>query len=196
MTLAIQAPPGVRKYWTTGQVAALLCCSGRTVLEMCNTGKLPCLRLPSRNLDRRIHREDLRRFLHEFGYVHEVRVLDGGVSALLVGVDTPLAESLDDHLPDSLPLYRVDTAFAAGALWHELRPLAVVLDVGALGRGGVAEAAAFLRAQDAPPALVALLPEDCPVNGEATEWGLHGLLSRPLQPRRLADVLLAIAEGR
>lgn len=65
----------VRKLFSTGQVAALLGITAKTVTTYCDSGTIQTIRLPG-GKERRIHRETLRDFCDRWGFVHALSELD------------------------------------------------------------------------------------------------------------------------
>lgn len=74
-----QRKSGVRKLFSTGQIAELVGVKARTVTKWIDSGELQGTRLPGGDLrsgDRRVHREALRSFLQRFEFIWALRELD------------------------------------------------------------------------------------------------------------------------
>jgi hypothetical protein len=139
-------PP--RSVFTTGQVARICCCCPKKVADWVDTGKLRGYRIPG-SLDRRIPRESLVRFLKEHGMPVPVD-LDDARCVLLIGCDFPVALQFQ--------AVHAASAFDAGVMAAQHRPIAAVLSLAVLGRGAALAVAAALAATGVPCA--ALLCED------------------------------------
>lgn len=191
---ALQPARNGRPYYSTGQIGALCGVSSNTVKEWIDTGLLPGRSLPGKaHGERRVHIEDLAQFLRDHHYHRELAGLGLVPCCLLLGVTVELAEQIDGQLPgeDVLQLRLAHSEIEAGALYHEHRPLVVVLDL-SIGRAAACACAHWLRQQAPPPALMFLLPEDRAAEFAAPISRGGHVLRHPVNPAELAALLLEI----
>lgn len=190
----------LKRYLTTGQVAKLCCVAPRTASKWIDSGCLPGLRLPGCQ-DRRVHCDDLVRFMRAQGYHREVSRVYGmaeKLQALYVGVTPALIRCVHEGRGENLPYLCTDNPVDAGAIVHAHRPEAVVIDF-ALGRTSVKDLATWLRAQDPPPRLLGLTPEDVPfavVSSWFPEGVFEQLLQKPVDPQRVAEFVEHAPQSR
>lgn len=124
----------MKKCFTTGQVAKMCHVTPRTVSKWFDTGRIKGYVIPG-GRDRRIPREDLVRFLHEYGiHVSEMDV-EEVYHILIVGADELLVGRLGELMPeeDSIKYGIVDSAFDAGIMMECFHPDTIIIDL-AMGR--------------------------------------------------------------
>jgi len=178
----------MRRDLTSGEVAALLGVSSKSVTSWIDTGRLPGYRLPTTVAkdrmgkcgDRRVRREDLAVFCREYA----LPLPRGfGVALLVLSRDSTLVDLLAADLPD-WTIEQANNTFDAGFLLTSCTPKALVIDV-RIGRVEAGEAARSAKRHKCP--VVVLLSEDSPepLNGEAEEQRL----SWPCDPKRLLTCL-------
>ncbi len=188
-----------KHYLTSGDLARLLGVAPKKACELLDEGTIPGgRRLPGSDA-RRVHRDDLADWLATRGMTREYRELTGEPLApppvLLVGCPAVLAEALGLVLRESVAC--AGDLFAAGLAVAEGRPRAVVLDAGQTGRAEATAAARALAGREAPPAVVALVPEDWPRSYWLAQGqgGVRHVLQHPVDPATLAALLPAAREG-
>lgn len=97
---SIRTSYATRKVFTTGQIAKICRVAPRTVSKWFDAGHLAGYRIPGKSGrgDRRVLRENLIRFMNDFGFpVNEVTERGARV-VLLVGVDPVTADRLRRRL--------------------------------------------------------------------------------------------------
>lgn len=114
---------------TTGQVAKICNVTIRTVIKWFESGRLQGYKIPD-SKDRRIPRENLRRFLLEYGVPHDPSLFSSRRQLLIADDDRVIVEKLREHFA-SLGLYDVHVAFngyEAGYLSARIRPDVLIID--------------------------------------------------------------------
>ena len=156
----------MRTIFTTGQVAKICKVAPRTVSKWFDSGRLRGYRIPG-SQDRRIPREHLIRFLKEHGMPLGELEDEAMGKLLLVGVESPVRNSLLEMMDASD--YKIESAtsgFEAGIQAESLHPDCVVIDF-AMGRHESMLIAQNLRKNNdyADAVLVALLSDDDTASG-------------------------------
>src|SRR3954470_2696610 len=130
----VPAMSSKKQVFTTGQVAKICQVAPRTVSKWFDSGKLRGYRIPG-SQDRRIPREQLIRFLKEYGMplgdleeqeLHKI---------LLIGSEKLFNDRMKELLPEAED-YKYELAssgFQAGSLAHSFNPDSIVIDL-SLGR--------------------------------------------------------------
>lgn len=170
--------------FTTGQVSRLLGTAARTVSKWCDSGLLPCYRIPG-SQDRRILRTHLRAFLAKSG--------------------------MPDPFPTRTQRLYVGTRESVeGAVWvqslldlglsldRRAERYVVVLDLAAVGRGEGMAAARRLRSEFPVSrlTLIALACEDETAALSLMEAGFNTVLLAPVAPKVLQQAIqAAMGEG-
>ncbi len=118
-----------RKVLTTGDVARLCDVASRTVQKWVDTGRLKGGRLPESNT-RRVHRDDLLRFLEKEG-MHHVNVESLFTDVVVLTKDTALGDAVKKGVESrtGYSVTAVGSAFAAGMLVQKAGPRALVVDM-------------------------------------------------------------------
>src|SRR5438046_6291184 len=113
----------------TGQVAKICQVAPRTVSRWFDSGRLRGYRIPG-SQDRRIPREQLIRFLKEYGMPLGELEEEGWHRLLIVGAEPLFIDRLQGLLPedDGFRYALADSAFEAGGLAPSLRPDGVLID--------------------------------------------------------------------
>lgn len=184
-----------QKVFTTGQIAQLLAVAPRTVSKWIDSRLLKGFRLPG-SADRRVVREELRRFLVRYGYPTDW--LAAAQSVLFVGCESALVSAFVRGLSgrDDWRVESVGSVFAAGVVVGTFSPNVVIVDPRAFGRIDACGMAARLR--DLPPAgrtlLIAIADQD--FAGPYLAGG-YGFVVAPNQDvSRTAADLLALVQGQ
>lgn len=176
--------------FTTGQLAAILGVSPRTIACWADSGRLPCYRLPTKTskpggLDRRF----LRTAVLDFCRTHNLPEPPGlrPACALFVGCSAELVTSLRATLPDDLPTRAVATAFEAGRVLREPLPTVVLIDFQGIGRTAALEIAQGLTG--VPITLLCLTNEDEADRERLQAAGFATVLARPVPVSAVAGAL-------
>ncbi len=74
-TMPNKSKPKVRKLWSTGNISDLIGVNPKKVADWIDLGELKNVTLPGLD-ERRVHREELRRFLERYEFVWALRELD------------------------------------------------------------------------------------------------------------------------
>lgn len=77
----IGAQKSVLKLWSTGQIARLLGVNVKTVATWIDKGDLKGVKFPAQKPDRRVHRDELRRFLTQHDCDWALKEMDQDESA-------------------------------------------------------------------------------------------------------------------
>ena len=135
----------MRKVFTTGQVAKICKVAPRTVSKWFDSGRLKGYRIPG-SQDRRIPREHLIRFLKEHGMPLGELEDDVLNKILMVGVDSTLAATLRQRLPeeDGFEFQLAESAFEAGVHAEGFHPDCIIIDT-KIGRNEAVQIAQDLR---------------------------------------------------
>ena len=154
----------MKDYLTTGQVAKLMSLSQRFVCCLCDSGKLPCVKVPRVKVpgnghDRRIHQADLAEFCTRHGYTRVLSALDRVLLPAVVSYTSSLqwAKRLAAELEGRLSVTMALSSYELGWECCRQRPLAVVLDT---HTHVFAEAVRHLRFLLPRPLLIGLVPDD------------------------------------
>jgi two-component system, OmpR family, response regulator RpaA len=148
-----------RDVFTTGQAANRCKVAPRTVAKWCDSGELPCYRIPG-GLDRRIHRNDLIAFMRRYDMrLGDLEDTTGRV--LLVSCGPATCAAMTDALAGCEVRCSVD-GFAAGQKVSQWRPETVVVDLSIGTSNAVSMARAIREAQTDTwtPRLIALGGDD------------------------------------
>ncbi len=195
MSAPAEAVPSLssKKVFTTGEVAKLCKVASRTAAKWFDSGRLKGYRIPG-SQDRRIPREQLIRFLKEYGM--PLGGLTDGVAVLVIGPEA-LGVRLAGLLPgDVFRLTQVAGGFDAGTAVAAAHPRAVLIDT-AIGRAEAVQIASRLRLIDgtADALLLAVTYEDDADEAGLTAAGFDAVFRHPFDPALLAERLRAAGEG-
>ena len=188
----------IKKVFTTGQVAKICKVAPRTVSKWFDSGRLKGYRIPG-SQDRRIPREQLIRFLKEYGMplgdleeqeLHKV---------LLIGTEKLFTDRIKDLLPEAED-YKYELAssgFQAGSLAHSFNPDSIVIDL-SLGRGESIQITTNLRKLEAYSAtlIIGLAGEDEAEPEKLKEYGFDDVFKKPFDVALLGERIRAAAEAK
>ena len=187
MNATLEKVQALRKgvdFFTTGQVSRLLGVAARSVSKWCDTGVLPCYRIPL-SKDRRILRAHLRVFLAQQGMPDP---FPRPPQRLVVGTR--------DDIEDAL---QVQSLLDLGlSLDRRAERYIVVIDLAAVGRGEGMAAARRLRSEFPVTRLklIALACEDETAALSLMEAGFNTVLLSPVAPKTLREAIReAMGEG-
>lgn len=166
-------------FFTTGQISRLLGVAARSVSKWCDSGILPCYRIPLSH-DRRILLVHLRAFLKEQGMPDP---FPRPPQRLIVGPDC----SIED-------VTRVQSLLDLGlALDRKAERYIIAIDLATVGRGEGMAAARRLRIEF-PASRLALIALACEDEAAALELGAAGfntVLLAPVAPKTLREAIHA-----
>ena len=188
----------IKKVFTTGQVAKICKVAPRTVSKWFDSGRLKGYRIPG-SQDRRIPREQLIRFLKEYGMplgdleeqeLHKV---------LLIGTEKLFTDRIKDLLPEAED-YKYELAssgFQAGSLAHSFNPDSIVIDL-SLGRGESIQITTNLRKLEAyaTTLIIGLAGEDEAEPEKLKEYGFDDVYKKPFDVALLGERIRAAAEAK
>lgn len=189
---------GMRKVFTTGQVAKICKVAPRTVSKWFDSGRLVGYRIPG-SQDRRIPREQLIKFLKEhqmpLGELEEEMMR----KVLIIGTDRGLIERMKELMPESDD-YKVEVAhsgFEAGIQAESFHPDAMALDL-AMGRSEGLQIVANLRKNSTydDVVIVGLAAEDEPEPESLLAHGFNEVFKKPFDPALLAERLRTLIRQR
>jgi excisionase family DNA binding protein len=170
----------MKKVYTTGQVAKICKVAPRTVSKWFDARRLKGYRVPG-SQDRRIPREQLLRFLKEYGmpYKDLEDAIDNKV--LVVSAEPEFLSILRDNLP-KIDNFRVEAAtncFEAGLCTETFRPDCIIIDFD-IGRFEAEQIASNLRrCADHQATILIGLTDD--TSGESmSRFGFNGLYKKPI----------------
>ena len=114
---------------TTGQVAKICKVTIRTVIKWFESGRLEGYKIPE-SKDRRIPRENLRRFLLEYGVPHDPRLFATRPQLLIADDDLVILELLHAHFAKqgAFDVHVAKNGYEAGFLTAKLKPYVLLLD--------------------------------------------------------------------
>lgn len=114
---------------TTGQVAKICSVTIRTVIKWFESGRLKGYKIPE-SKDRRIPRENLRRFLIENGIPHDPDLFDSTRKLLVADDDPVILEALTELFSGEkgLSLETAASGYEAGFKTAQVRPDVLLLD--------------------------------------------------------------------
>lgn len=188
------------KHLTTGQVARMCGVAPRTVSKWCDSGRLPCFRLPGSG-DRRISREALCRMLEGSGMPLPAELTETGeevsYGVLVVGADAALVARLVELLPAAED-FRVRVAwnwFDAGIAVAS-RPDVLIIDL-AIGRSEAITVVERLRDDQAHSLMhrLAVACEDETAPGSLAAAGFAEVFRRPFDAALLAERVRALSRS-
>ena len=188
----------IKKVFTTGQVAKICKVAPRTVSKWYDSGRLKGYRIPG-SQDRRIPREQLIRFLKEYGMPLGDLEEEELHKILLVGTCTTFNDRLKLLLSDTeeFRYERADTAFQAGTLLLGFAPDTIIVDL-RLGRGDcVAMVQAIRKLEAYASTLILGLPGEDEADPELLKnYGFDDVFKRPFDVAILAERVRTVAEAK
>lgn len=176
----------MKKVFTTGDVAKHCCVAPRTAGKWFDSGKLKGYRIPG-SQDRRIPRDEFKRFLKEQGMPLGELEEEELHKVLLIGLDQRARCYVHNTLGDSdaWRVEHVETAVRAGMMLTNLQPECVVIDF-CIGRSSALEILKACREQGCAIA-VALTGED-DVGSDLVEL-FDRVFQKPIQPALLVEAI-------
>jgi two-component system response regulator RpaA len=152
----------MRTIFTTGQVAQICKVAPRTVSKWFDRGELKGYRIPG-STDRRIPRENLIKFMKDYGFPSGELEDEQWFKVLLIGTEKLFNDRIKDMLPED-DWYKygwVDNSFEAGTLLQSFPADAMIIDM-SLGRSEAIQIVRSLRAKEtyAKTPIIALAGED------------------------------------
>jgi excisionase family DNA binding protein len=179
----------MKKVFTTGQVAKICKVAPRTVSKWFDSGRLRGYRIPG-SQDRRIPREQLVRFLKEYGMPLAELEDETTSKLLLVGLDGTLAAALRERLPETegFKFELAASGFEAGIQAESLHPDCIVIDM-KLGRNEAVQICQNLRKNSAYQSmiLVALVGAEDTAGDALTQQGFNEVFRKPFDVALLAE---------
>lgn len=168
---------------TTGEVAKVTGVNVRKVARWIDTGELPGWRIPG-STDRRVHRDDLRRFMatHNMrvrgpvgaAYDRRVMVVSGESAAWAGGLITRLMTAIGREV-EAIDFRRVHSLAGAGVALATWRPDVVVIDQAHFGTVEAAGLAGTAKAELPMAIILAICCEgQAPIVGEGSVCAAAG----------------------
>lgn len=177
----------MKKVYTTGQVAKICKVAPRTVSKWFDSGRLRGYRIPG-SQDRRIPRDNLLRFLKEYGMPLGELEAEVYNKVLVVGADGPLQGMLKEHLREAED-FRLEVAasgFEAGIRAESFHPDCIIIDM-AIGRIEAGQIAQNLkRSEDHASTVLLALTSDEP-GEEIYRLGFNDGFKKPFDGALLAE---------
>jgi excisionase family DNA binding protein len=152
-----------RDIFSVGEIAVRCGASTRTVQKWCDSGSLPCYRIPGVRSgqpgDRRVHKSDLIAFLKHWKMRVPADLEDQSPRLLLVATDPATVAAADKNTFD---VRHVADAYTAGVTVSQWRPETIVVDLSIGTSQAVSMARAIREAQTDTwqPNLIALVGDD------------------------------------
>jgi two-component system, OmpR family, response regulator RpaA len=188
----------IKKVFTTGQVAKICKVAPRTVSKWFDSGRLKGYRIPG-SQDRRIPREQLVRFLKEYGMPLGDLEEEELHKILLIGTEKLFTDRIKELLPEDED-YKYELAssgFQAGSLAHSFNPDSIIIDL-SLGRGESIQITTNLRKLEAyaTTLIVGLSGEDEAEPEKLKEYGFDDIFKKPFDVALLGERVRAAAEAK
>ncbi len=188
----------MKKVFTTGQVAKICKVAPRTVSKWFDSGRLKGYRIPG-SQDRRIPRDQLIRFLKEYGMPLGDLEEEELHKVLLIGTDKMFNDRIKDFMPESEE-YKYEYAssgFQAGSLAHSFNPDSIIIDL-SLGRSESIQITTNLRKIDAytNTLIIGLAGEDEAEPEKLKEYGFDDIFKKPFDNQLLAERVKSLAASK
>ena len=188
----------MKKVFTTGQVAKICKVAPRTVSKWFDSGRLKGYRIPG-SQDRRIPREQLIKFLKDYGMPLGELEEEEWHKVLLIGTEKLFNDRLRELLPenDDFKFELANSGFEAGTLAQSFHPDTIIIDLG-LGRFESIQITANLRKNEAYTAtlIIGLAGEDEAEPEKLKEQGFNDIFKKPFDTAMLATTIRNIAEAK
>ena len=188
----------MKKVFTTGQVAKICKVAPRTVSKWFDSGKLRGYRIPG-SQDRRIPRENLIRFLKEYGMPLGELEEEGWHKILVVGAEKLLIDRIKEMLPedDDYKYELAASGFEAGMQAESFHPDSIIIDL-AMGRSEALQIAQNLRRNPAHEAamIVGLASEDEATPDSLKTYGFNEIFKKPFDVALLAERIRTLVEAK
>jgi two-component system response regulator RpaA len=180
----------VKSILTTGQCARICKVAPRTISKWFDSGKLKGYRIPV-SLDRRIPRDNLVKFMKEYGMplgtLGELRFY----KIITVGMSEKAIELLRPDLPsDDYKTVNIATAFEAGFAAKDHNPNCIIFDCQLGSEAAIGLTRAFRQHENyADVMLVALAGEDEAKPGRFVDAGFNSVLVAPTPPSSIIECI-------
>lgn len=188
----------MKKVFTTGQVAKICKVAPRTVSKWFDSGRLKGYRIPG-SQDRRIPREQLIKFLKDYGMPLGELEEEEWHKVLLIGTEKLFNDRLRELLPenDDFKFELANSGFEAGTLAQSFHPDTIIIDLG-LGRFESIQITANLRRNEAYTTvlIIGLAGEDEAEPEKLKEQGFNDIFKKPFDTAMLAATIRNIAEAK
>jgi two-component system, OmpR family, response regulator RpaA len=188
----------MKKVFTTGQVAKICKVAPRTVSKWFDSGRLKGYRIPG-SQDRRIPREQLIRFLKEYGMPLGDLEEEELHKILLIGTEKLFNDRIKDLLPESeeFKYEYASSGFQAGSLAHSFNPDSIVIDL-SLGRSESIQITTNLRKIEsyASTLIIGLAGEDEPEPEKLKDYGFDDIFKKPFDVALLGERVRTVAESK
>lgn len=188
----------MKKVFTTGQVAKICKVAPRTVSKWFDSGRLRGYRIPG-SQDRRIPREQLIRFLKEYGMPLGDLEEEELHKILLIGTEKLFTDRMKELLPeaDDYKYELASSGFQAGSLAHSFNPDTIVIDL-SLGRGESIQITTNLRKLEAYAStlIIGMAGEDEAEPEKLKEYGFDDVFKKPFDVALLSERIRAAAEAK
>jgi excisionase family DNA binding protein len=187
-----------RQVYTTGEVAKICQVAPRTVSKWFDSGKLRGYRIPG-SQDRRIPKDQLIRFMKEFGMPLNGLEQEGWHKVLVVGAESLFLDRLKELLPEDED-YKYEVAhsgFTAGQLASSFHPDTIIIDL-AMGRSDALSIAQVLRRNEQfkEAQIIALASEDEANPEGLNEYGYNEAFKKPFDIALLAERVRTLVEQK
>lgn len=188
----------MKKVFTTGQVAKICKVAPRTVSKWFDSGRLKGYRIPG-SQDRRIPREQLIKFLKDYGMPLGELEEEEWHKVLLIGTEKLFNDRLKELLPenDDFKFEYANSGFEAGTLAQSFHPDTIVMDLG-LGRAESIQITANLRKNEAysTTLIIGLAGEDEAEPEKLKDYGFNDVFKKPFDTALLGAAIRTIAEEK
>jgi len=188
----------MKKVFTTGQVAKICKVAPRTVSKWFDSGRLKGYRIPG-SQDRRIPREQLIKFLKDYGMPLGELEEEEWHKVLLIGTEKLFNDRLRELLPenDDFKFELANSGFEAGTLAQSFHPDTIIIDLG-LGRFESIQITTNLRKNEAYTTvlIIGLAGEDEAEPEKLKEQGFNDIFKKPFDTAMLATTIRSIAEAK
>jgi excisionase family DNA binding protein len=188
----------MKKVFTTGQVAKICKVAPRTVSKWFDSGKLRGYRIPG-SQDRRIPRENLIRFLKEYGMPLGELEEEGLHKILVVGAEKLLIDRVKEMLPedDDYKYELAASGFEAGMQAESFHPDTIIIDL-AMGRSEALQIAQNLRRNPAHEGalIVGLASEDEASPDALKTYGYDEIFKKPFDVALLAERIRSLVDAK
>jgi two-component system response regulator RpaA len=188
----------MKKVFTTGQVAKICKVAPRTVSKWFDTGKLRGYRIPG-SQDRRIPREQLIRFLKEYGMPLGELEEEGWHKILVIGAEKPFIDRIKELLPedDDYKYEKADSGFEAGMQAESFHPDSIIIDLSMGRTEGLTIARNLRKNPTHEQALIVALASEDEVEPEAlAASGFNEWFKKPFDVALLAERISTLVEEK
>jgi two-component system, OmpR family, response regulator RpaA len=188
----------MKKVFTTGQVAKICKVAPRTVSKWFDSGKLRGYRIPG-SQDRRIPREQLIKFLKEYGMPLGELEEEGLHKILVIGAEKLFNDRLKELLPEDedFKYEYANSGFEAGTMAHSFHPDSIIIDL-AMGRSEAIQIASNLRKNGhfEQTLIIALASEDEADPDSLTNHGFNEAFKKPFDVALLGERIQTLFDDK